>query len=406
MRVQIAFDLAANGVGDFFTLDDPTKGQLDDTTYVLAGDVLVDVTDTVRAVQVRRGRSRTLEKFTAGNANVTLDNRNRAYDPTNADSPYFGSITPRKEVRVDIDEQYLFVGNVEDWNFSYSLTGDSVAEPSCVDGMAYIANQLVPAGTAISQATGARVAAILDEVNWPAATRAISTGEATLDADVRDEPVNALDYLNTVSLSEPGAFFISRNGMATFLDRADLQSFSDTGVIFGGTATGAIPFIDIGVVYGTEELYNQVSVVWSAGTAVGGTATASDSASQALYGVIPVTYSTLLDTDTDAQRLADWVVAQYSTAQLRLDSVTVRLDGLTADQKAAVLDLDLGSVAQVEYTPNNAGSAITSYVTIDGIAHAATPALHDVTFTLSQTVAAFILDNAQFGTLDDNVLGY
>ena len=70
MRAQIAFDLAANGVGDFFTLDDTTKGVFENATYLLAGDVLVDVTDTLRSVQIRRGRSRTLEKFTAGNANL------------------------------------------------------------------------------------------------------------------------------------------------------------------------------------------------------------------------------------------------------------------------------------------------------------------------------------------------
>ena len=31
--VEIAFDLSANGVGNWFTLDDPLKGVLDNTTY-------------------------------------------------------------------------------------------------------------------------------------------------------------------------------------------------------------------------------------------------------------------------------------------------------------------------------------------------------------------------------------
>ncbi len=65
MKVEIAFDLAANGLGSFFTLDDPVKGKLDNTLYVLGGDVLVDVTSTVRQVSVKRGRNRQLEKFTA-----------------------------------------------------------------------------------------------------------------------------------------------------------------------------------------------------------------------------------------------------------------------------------------------------------------------------------------------------
>ena len=54
MKVQVAFDLSANGIGNYFTLNDSTRGVLDGATYVLAGDVLVDLTDRVRSVQVKR----------------------------------------------------------------------------------------------------------------------------------------------------------------------------------------------------------------------------------------------------------------------------------------------------------------------------------------------------------------
>jgi hypothetical protein len=81
-RVRIAFDLAAGGVGDFFTLDDPVKGELDDGPFGLAGDILQDVTDDVRSITVRRGRSRELERYQAGAATVNLDNKDRTYDPS------------------------------------------------------------------------------------------------------------------------------------------------------------------------------------------------------------------------------------------------------------------------------------------------------------------------------------
>ena len=81
--VRIAFDLSLAGAGSFLTLDDPVKGVLDGATYKLAGDVYVDVSDDVRSVSVRRGRSRELTAFTAGQASVVLDNRARLYDPTN-----------------------------------------------------------------------------------------------------------------------------------------------------------------------------------------------------------------------------------------------------------------------------------------------------------------------------------
>ena len=83
-KVFIAFDLSVSGQGTFFTLNDPVKGELDSATYVLAGDVLTEVTQDVRSVQVRRGRSWQLDKFETGTANVTLANRERQYDPSNA----------------------------------------------------------------------------------------------------------------------------------------------------------------------------------------------------------------------------------------------------------------------------------------------------------------------------------
>ena len=180
MKVQIAFDLNANGVGDYFTLDDATKGVLDGATYKLAGDVLVDVTSRVRSVQVRRGRSTQLERFTAGNANLALGNADRALDPLNAASPYFGSIKPGKEITVERDGKAIYSGNVADWNFSYDLSGDSLALPSAVDGLAIVSQQTRTPGTATSQKTGARVSAVLTEIGWPLPQRSISTG---LDPD-------------------------------------------------------------------------------------------------------------------------------------------------------------------------------------------------------------------------------
>jgi hypothetical protein len=402
MKVEIAFDLAANGQGSWFTLDDTTKGELDNTTYLLAGDVLVDVTSDARAVQVRRGRSRTLDKFTAGNANITLDNRDRSYDPTNVDSPYYGSIVPRKQVVISHNGYPIYTGSSEDWNFGYTVGGDSTAEVSCVDGFTILASATRTGGTATAQATGARVGAVLDEIGWPTAMRSISTGQATLDADVVEPTANALAYLQQVELSEPGALFIGKGGNLTFRDRADLQAFT-SGVTFG---TGGIPFTDIGVVYGTEEMTNTVNVVYSAGSAVGGTATATDATAVAAYGVMEQTYDTLLGSSADAANLGAWLVGLYSQPQYRVDSIGVNLAGLTSAQVNQVLALELGDNVLVTWTPNAMGSAISQYASIDSIEHQASPRAHTVTLTMSESTAAFILDDATWGVLDDDRLGF
>jgi hypothetical protein len=401
MRAQIAFDLSMTTPVNFFTLDDPVRGVLDNIVYPLGGDVLVDVTDYLREVTVRRGRSRELERFTAGNCELVLDNRARTFDPLYAAGPYFGSIKPRKQVVVDVDGEPLFTGLIADWNLGYDVGGDSVAEPSCVDALDMLNGATIAAGTAVSQSTGDRVTAILDAVSWPTTRRAISDGQATLDADAQDG-ISALAYLQKVELSEPGALFVGRAGEVVFRDRADLQSATPAAA-FGGTA---IPFISLAVDYGAEELVNIASVSWYGGTAVAGTATATNSASVTEYGEYLSEYATLLDGESQAQDMADWIVGRYGQPRYRVDSVTVRLQGLTPTQQAAVLRLDLADVVTVEFTPNGIGSAISQTVSIDAIEHAADPGVHDVTFTLSETFAGFTLDSSTFGVLDSDHLGY
>ena len=397
VTAEIAFDLAANGVGDWFTLDDPAKGVLDGATYKLSGDVLVDVTDRLRSFSIRRGRSRQLERFTAGGASLTLDNRDRALDPMNSSSPYYGSVVPRKRVVLKYDATPLASTMVEDWNFSLTLNNDFVAEASCADGFTILATQTLTPGTATAQATGARVSAVLDAVGWPDALRDISTGGANLAADVVGDNVNALTYLQKVETSEVGALFIGANGSLAFRDRSDLSTFID-GVMFG---LGGLPFIEWSPVYGTEELTNAVSVVYPTGTA-----TAFGTASIAKYGEIPTSYDTLLADATEAQYVADFEVAAYAEPVYRVDSVTVILQGLTEAQVGQAVAVELGDVARVHFQPGDTGAWINQYCIVDGIEHSASPSQHTITFTLSQTLLGFVLDSDTLGILDTSTLGF
>lgn len=402
-RVQIAFDLTATTPVNFFVLDDSVRGVLDNTQYMLGGDTLVDVTTDVRSIQIRRGRSRQLERFTSGNANLVLDNRTRKYDPLNASSPYYGSIVPRKQITIDIDGTPLYTGSVEDWNFGYTLEGDSTAEPSCTDALSIVAQRTLAGGTAIAQKTGARVSALLDEIGWPSSTRTISTGEATLDANIIEPGANALQVMSQVAdVSEPGALFIGKAGDFVFKSRADLQAFT-SGATFG---TGGIPFTGMEVVYGAEELFNSVAVTYTAGSVVAGTATSENIESQTAYGVFDKVYDTYLGSSADAQALADWQATSYSQPRYRVDALTVSVTSLSSTQRATLLALDLGSVVLVKWTPNDTGTEISQYVLIDGIEHTLNPAYHEVTFTLGETTASFILDDLTFGVLDSNILGF
>lgn len=407
MRVQVGFDLSLTAPVNFFTLDDPVRGVLDNTTYVLGGVTLVDVTSDVRSVSTRRGRSRQLERFTAGNATVSLNNFGasaRKYDPTNTAGPYYGSILPRTPIVVDVDGEPLFTGVVADWDFAYDVSGQSLAEPSCIDALGVIAARTLTGGTATAQLTGARVGEILDQAGWPATSRTIAAGAAMLDADYIEPGTNALAYLSQVAdVSEPGALFVGRAGDITFRSRTQMQAFDSSGPTFG---PGGIDFIGVSVVYGTDEMANDISVTYSAGTVTGGTATATNAASVAAYGTLDKSLPTLLASAEDAQDLADWIAGSSSQPRYRFETLTVAVTALSAAERATVLALDLGDTVRVVWTPNGSGDAISRYANVDGIEHMAVPGWHEVTFTLSETIAGFILDDSTFGVLDTSLLGF
>lgn len=409
-RVRIAFDLAAGGSGAFFTLDDPVKGLLDGTVYKLAGDILEDVTNDVRNIAVRRGRSRELERYQAGAATIDLDNSARKYDPAagTAITPYGASMRPRKAITVSSAGLPVFTGVVDDWDLDYRLEGNHVASVKATDGFVFLAQQEIQPHTATAGTTGERIVDILDrsEIAWPAAKRNIDGGVATLQADAiggtaDPQAVNALQYLQKVDEAEQGALFIAADGVLTFRDRSTLQILTTTKFADDGTG---IPFSNIEASYGSEELRNRITVT----RLNGGTATAEDTNSIAAYGAIDYEIrDTLLADDGQAQDLADLILARYKEPLLRIDSVEVVLNALNDAQTAEVLALDLGALVQVVYTPSGIGDPIDQFVRLDSIEHNIDAAQHRVRLSFSQgEPPALVLDSATFGILDTNTLGF
>lgn len=409
-RVRIAFDLAAGGAGNFFTLDDPVKGELDNATFKLAGDILEDVTAEVEKVTIRRGRSRELERYQAGAATVDLDNSQRKYDPAagTAITPYGASMRPRKAVSISSAGLPIFNGVVADWDLDYRLDGDHVASVKATDGFVFLAQQEIEPHTASTATTGGRITAILDrpEIDWPAGKREIDTGIATLQADAiggtaTPRPVNALRYLQRVDEAEQGALYIGANGSLVFRDRASLQILTTTKFADDGSG---IEFSSIDASYGSEELRNRITITRENG----GTVTAIGTASVAAYGAIDYEIrDSLLADDTQAQTLADTILRRYEEPLLRVDGVEVILNRLTNAQVLEVLQLELGALVQVLYTPSGIGDPIDQFVRLDQIEHTIDAAQHRVKLSFSQGEApALVLDSLTFGILDTNTLGF
>jgi hypothetical protein len=404
-KVEIGFDIAGNN-GPFFVLDDAERGVLNNTGWTLAGTFFYDVTEYVKDFQITRGKNRDIDSFTAGDSVVSMNNYNRYFDPTFTASPFYGNIIPRREVRISTNGIQQYFGTIDDWNLMYNIQGDSTVSFVTSDAFYRFNNQTLVAGTATVQTSGERINAILDspEVAWPTALRNIDTGVVTVGADVIAENTNALTYLKLVEKTEFGAFFIAKNGVATFKDRTVVQPTSNI-VTFTDNGTG-IGYSDIRIVYGSEQLANEI-VVTSVITE--STVTAIDLASQGVYGVLNLTLSDLLmNNNDDVEDLAVFLANKYSQPEYRFETVEVILDDLSPEDQAKVLNLEINDVVKMQYTPNGIGPAIEQYVEIININHRADLQIHRVTFGLARLdFLYFILDDPTFGTLNtDNALGY
>jgi hypothetical protein len=400
--VEIGFDVSGLG-GPFFLLDDPVAGVLDNTDYLLGGELFYDVSSFVRSVSVRRGKSRQLDKYTAGIASVEFNNNSRTFDPENGSSPYYGQIIPKRTIKVSTGGSAVFYGVVDDWNLNYDLSGLSTAGADCIDGFTQLAQGALSAHTAVSELTGARLNAVLDrsEVAWPTAFRDIDAGSEILQADLVSDGTNALEYLQLVNSSEPGSIFIGKEGSFVFKDRA-VAPVSAGQVTFADDGSG-IKFSGVNVVYGTELLYNYVQIE----RANGGTAIAQDTDSISTYGSHALIQSgLLLNTDTDAQALADYLVGLYSEPEYRFESLAVQLEALTSAEQIKVLGLEINDVCRIKFTPNKVGSQIDKYAVVIKIEHDIQPLQHRVVFGFETLdYASLVLDDLEFGILDINQLG-
>ena len=173
----------------------------------------------------------------------------------------------------------------------------------------------------------------------------------------------------------------------------NIVNFSDNG--------DGIPYTNAAVSYGTELLFNQANASSPAGSAI-----ANNLVSQEKYGITQTSVDTLLSTFNAVESLASYYVTRYGEPEYRFQELTVNLNGLTGAQKENVLNLELGQIVTIRFTPNNVGSPIERYGQIIGINHSIGVDRHDITYSIGSLQFAYlVLNDVGFGILDGNVLG-
>ena len=393
-----------------FVLDNATRGVLDGTEFTLGGERLFDITDRLVTCQVRRGKNEALDRIDAGVVSITVDNSDRRFDPLYENGPYFGQLVPRRSVIISSNDYPVFVGFIDDFDIQYEPGKQSVVRIDVSDAFSVLTNSALDEFTPNSELSGARINTVLDrpEVDWPADLRDIDAGNSVmLDADVA-EGTGTLEYLQLVANSEFGTLFLAKDGKITYRERNAVPNTPDlvfTDEVVAGVYQG-IQFADVNIVYGSENLYNRISL--ENADLIPEQAFAEDADSQALYGPRVLNQSGLLIQDpTQLQFLADFLLARYKEPQYRFQTVTVVLDTLTTENQDKVLDLEIGDIVLIRFEPSDIPPAIEQYCRIIGINHDWNPGSKNISFALERLdFAIFILNDPVLGELDNDRLAY
>ena len=399
-----------------FTIGNATSGKIGDPNYYIGGSTEgLDVSPYVLSLSTQRGRPDQLAAFTAGSANIELNNADRRFDPINEASPYWDAaegrsgVVPRRKVTIKCDGDPIFTGRITDIDMSYeptSLTATqevSTVTITAAEDFAVLANTYINADIVPSEElSGTRVNSILNrgEVDYPATTRDIDTGVAVLGGGAAftiDAGTNVLQYLQEVSQAESGRLFVDRTGYLTFQNRVQ-PAFDNPAATFADNGTG-IDYQSIDVVYGSEFLYNKIVCGIEGGT----DQIANDAASQSEFGIITLSLTgLLLNNDAAALTLAQLLLSAYSQPEYRFDRPLFIYNNKTAVNRGVLTTLEIGQQVDVTRTfRTGTPSAVTEPYTIEGIRHSITPQSHTVQFNLAPMVVLlpFIVGDAEQGVI-------
>ena len=291
-----------------------------------------------------------------GSAQVTLNNRDRALDPTNTSGPY--TIIPMRHARIRHGTTDVFTGYVETWSPSWTADGDATVQVRMVDASAWFALQTADVDFE-AQLSHVRVGALLDLGGWPAGRRNIEPGvvlispsqpddRKLLTPDDRPRTVqNLWGLLEETVEAEQGRMWIGADGTLNFRGRHDRFDASTVWSVGGAgiPATASAPAYDLAEVvnFSTVELADGTVQTWQ------------DTVSVGKYGPRGVPIRDLPFSVQEAQALAMWTVYQWSEPLMWLDQLTIQSRSTTQP----LFDAEIGEL--VEWTmPTSAGNHVTS----------------------------------------------
>jgi hypothetical protein len=413
--------IATGFLVDAFTLDDPVKGLLDSTDFVLDGTTeFASVIDGATGISVFRGRRDIGDQFTAGTMSFDLNDTfaGGIFNPFDTQSPYYDTaqavpgLAPMRKVVLSREGEELFNGYITDYSYNFNLGGLDTVSVSCADDFYLLSQTYMDEFNVSEELANVRIEAVLDlpEVNafQLPGQRNLETSTILLGgASAYTVPygTSVAAYMAKINESVQGRIFCARDGVFTFQDRigttlsAPSASFHDDGT--------NIPYDNVGISFEANQVINRAAVQHAGNQTP---QIAEDLASQATYFIQTTAISdALVHDNTAALDLANYLLVGQPEA--RYTNVSTPFAALTDAQRDVVAILEIGDTISIEksFTSGPSITQLGQELAIEGIQHQIDLSTgHRITLFTSPTTLVFelILDDLVYGTLDEeNVLG-
>jgi len=394
--------------GEFFLIGSGVFGVnvLGDTN-----SVVVDVSNQVDKVDIKRGRNAQADQFQTGTLSLRIVDQNGDFNPQNPASPYYELLDPMRKVVISATyagtTYPMFAGYITSYTTTTPLNANDVVYTtiSAVDAFRLAQNAQISTvtGATAGDLSGTRINQILDDIDWPITARDIDAGLTTMQADPGTARTS-LAAMQTVTTSEYGALYVNASGSFVFQDRMiTTSSIAGTPVVFNDNGT------EIGYANAIWRLddtliYNQAAVTRSGGT----TQTATNAASITKYFAHSYNQQDLLmQTDAVALDYARAYVASRAETTIRCDAI--ELDLYTDNYNSGILAaLTLDFFDPITITTNQPGATtLTKTLQVFGVNHFVTPNSWKTAFTtLEPIIDGFIIGSTVSGILGISVLSY
>jgi len=408
--ISVSFDFSSGATFGYpFTIGDAKNGVLG--TGTLGGSTvpipIIDLTPSVRSITIDNGRNIQSDTYQAGTAVIRVYDSDGSWNPQNTSSIYYPYLVPLRKIRVAATtataQEFLFSGYTTEYRYYY----DQAENVGYVDIYAADAFRLLNLAqvttvtdSGAGQATGTRIGKILNEIDFPANMRTISTGQSLCQADPGTLRTS-LSAVQNAEFSEQGAFYFDGSGTAIFKSRNEVAS-SISGTPIDFNQTGDIPYKNLVFAFDDKLIINTASI-----QRIGGTAQVYQNAASVIK-YFPHQYSAqdlVIDTDANALNIAATFVATHAETTIRIDAMTVDLLD-PAVPTDTMIGLDYFTNVRISNIQPD-GSTIVKTLQVQGLRWEINPnAMQCTVTTLEPIVDGFIIGSAERGIIGVSAMTY